>query len=85
MSPTAATALAFATATCIGPGLGLLAALVRGWVPSDGAYFALAAALATLVSVAPIAARTPLMVEKIALNYAVTLVLGLAVPLLAAG
>lgn len=85
LSPGAATALAFGAAACIGPGLGLLAAFVHGWLPSEGAYVALALALATLFSVAAVASRTPLMVEKVVLNFAVAIALGVVAPRLIGG
>ena len=85
LSPGAATAIAFGAAACIGPGLGLLAAFVHGWLPSESAYVALALALATLFSVAAVASRTPLMVEKVVLNYAVAIALGVVAPRLIVG
>jgi hypothetical protein len=84
LSPPAASALAFGTAAAIGPALGLLAALVYGWLPSEGAYVALALGLATLLSVVALASRTPLMVEKVVLNCAVALMLGIVAPRLVA-
>jgi hypothetical protein len=77
MTPAAATALAVLMAVAIGPGLGLAAAFVRGWMPSDTVYIALAFGLATLMSLGALAARTPMMAEKVVLNYAVALMLGL--------
>lgn len=86
LTPTAATVLAVLTAVAIGPGLGLAAAFVRGWMPSDTVYIALAFGLATLMSLAALAARAPMTGEKIVLNYAVALMLGLvATGLVAAG
>jgi len=85
LSPGAAAALAFVAAACIGPGLGLIAALVRGWLPSEGAFLALAVVLATLFSVAAVASRTPIMVEKVVLNCAVVIALGIVAPRLVAG
>jgi hypothetical protein len=84
MSQSAATALAVTTAVAIGPGLGLLAALVHGWVPSDGAYVALALGLATAMSVAAVVTRIPMAIEKVVLNYAVAIALGLVAPRLVA-
>jgi hypothetical protein len=84
LSPTAASALAFGTAAAIGPGLGLLAALVYAWLPSEGAFVALALGVATLLSVLAVASRTPLMAEKIVLNYVVALMLGVLAPRLVA-
>jgi len=84
LPPAAASALAFGTAAAIGPGLGLLAALVYGWLPSETAYTTLALGLATLLSVVALASRTPLMVEKVVLNYVVALVLAVVAPRLVA-
>jgi hypothetical protein len=80
LSPQAASALVFGTAVAIGPGLGLLAAFVHGWLPSEAAYTALAIGLATLLSVVALASRTPMMLEKIVLNCAVALLLGVLAP-----
>ena len=85
LSRAAASALAFGAAACIGPGLGLLAAFVYGWLPSEGAYVALALGLATLFSVVAVASRTPLVVEKVVLNYTVAIVLGVVAPRLVIG
>lgn len=85
LSPAAASVLALVAAACIGPGLGLLAAFVHGWLPSEAAYTALALGLATLLSVVAVASRTPLMVEKVVLNYAVAIALGVVAPRLVAG
>jgi hypothetical protein len=85
LSPGVATGLAFGTAALIGPGLGLAAALVHGWLPSEGAYVAVALGLATLLSVVAVASRTPLMVEKVVLNYAVAIALGVVAPRLIVG
>jgi hypothetical protein len=85
LSPAAATALAVVAAAAVGPGFGLVATVVRGWMPSDASYLALAAMLATLFSVAAVIARTPMMVEKVVLNYAVALMLGFVAPRLVAG
>lgn len=84
LPPAAASALAFGTAAAIGPGLGLLAALVYGWLPSEATYTTLALGLATLLSVVALASRTPLMVEKVVLNYVVALVLAVVAPRLVA-
>lgn len=84
LPPAAASALAFGTAAAIGPGLGLLAALVYGWLPSEATYTTLALGLATLLSVVALAFRTPLMVEKVVLNYVVALVLAVVAPRLVA-
>jgi len=85
LSPGAAAALAFIAAAAIGPGLGLAGAVVYGWLPSEGAYIALAVVLATLLSVAAVASRTPLTVEKVVLNCAVAIALGVVAPRLVAG
>jgi hypothetical protein len=84
MTPAVATVVAIATAIAIGPGLGLAAALVRGWLPSDTVYVGLALSLATLLSAGALATKTPMAVEKIVLNYAVVLLLGLVAPRLVA-
>jgi hypothetical protein len=81
----AATALAFGTAVLIGPLLGLAAAFVFDRVGSEQQYVLIAFGLATLMSLAALVSRTPLMVEKIVLNYAVALALGLLMPLLLKG
>jgi hypothetical protein len=80
MSRTAATATLWATAALIGPCLGLISAAVYGWMPSQTAYVALALGLATLMSLAAVVAHTPMTVEKIVLNYAVAVCLGLLMP-----
>jgi hypothetical protein len=80
MSTGTATALAIAAAVCIGPGLGLAAAVVYGLIGAQQQYALLAFGLATLMSVAALVSRTPLMIEKIALNYVVALTLGLLMP-----
>ncbi len=84
MSAKAATWLPFASMLFMGPLLGLLAALVYGWLPSRTAYLGLALGLATLMSIAAVASRAPLMRSKIALNYIVALTFGLLLPRLAA-
>ena len=81
----AATVLAFTVAAVAGPVLGMAAAVVHGWLPSEAAYVALAVALATLMSVMAVATRTPLMIEKIILNVAVLIALGFVAPRLMAG
>lgn len=85
LSPQAAASLAVAAAIAVGPGLGLLAAVVWGWVPEAGTYLAMALILATLFSVAAVVTRTPMAAEKIVLNYAVALMLGFVAPRLAVG
>ena len=85
LSPGAATALAFFVAAAIGPGLGLASAVVYSWLPSEGLYLALALGLATLFTVAAVATRTPLMAEKVVLNFAVAIALGVVAPRLVAG
>lgn len=80
MSIEAATVLAVAAAVCIGPGLGLAAAIVCGLIGTEQQYVLLAFGLATLMSVAALVSRTPLMIEKIILNYVVALTLGLLMP-----
>lgn len=80
LSPQAATALAVAAALAVGPGLGLAAAVARGWVPSGEAYLAMALAIATLLSIAAVAARTPMTAEKVVLNYAAAIMFGVVAP-----
>jgi hypothetical protein len=83
MSRQVATWLLFGSMLFMGPLLGLLAALVYGWLPSGTTYFGLALGLATLMSIAAVASRTPNMGPKIALNYIVALTFGLLLPGLA--
>jgi hypothetical protein len=64
----------------MGPFLGMLAALVYGWLPSRTAYLGLALGLATLMSIGAIAGRMPMMGSKIGMNYLVALVFGLLLP-----
>ena len=83
MSAQAATWMVFGSVLFMGPLLGLLAALVFGWLPSRTAYLGLALGLATLMSIAAIASRTPMMGAKIVLNYVVALTFGLLLPRMA--
>ncbi len=83
LSSEAATVLTFSTAVLIGPTLGLLAAFVYGVLPSRNAYLGIAFVLATLMSLAAVASRTPLTTEKVVLNYSVALALGVLMPRLA--
>jgi hypothetical protein len=83
MSAQAATWMLFGSMLFMGPFLGLLAALVYGWLPSRTAYLGLALGLATLMSIGAIASRTPMVGAKIALNYIVALTFGLLLPRLA--
>ena len=85
MSAQAAAWLLFGAMAFMGPFLGVLAALVYGWLPSRNAYLALALGLATLMSIAAVAGRTPLVGPKVVLNYLVALVFGLLLPRMAAG
>ena len=80
LSPEAWTALMLAAGVVIGPALGFLAAFVYGAVPSDHVYLALAFVLATAFSLAAVATHTPMAVEKVVLNYAVAVCLGLVLP-----
>jgi low temperature requirement protein LtrA len=80
MPEQAAPALAFGAAIFIGPVLGLAAAFVFDRVGSEQQYVALAFGLATLMSIVALVSRTPLMVEKIVLNFAVAAALGLLMP-----
>ncbi len=83
MSAQATTWLLFGSMLFMGPLLGLLAALVYGWLPSRTACLGLALGLATVMSIAAIASRTPMMGAKIALNDIVALTFGLLLPRLA--
>jgi hypothetical protein len=83
MSAQAATWLLFASMLFMGPFLGLVAALVYGWLPSRTAYLGLALGLATLMSIGAIISRTRMMGAKIVLNYIVALTFGLVLPRLA--
>ncbi len=83
LSSEAATVLTFSTAVLIGPTLGLLAAFVYGVLPSRNTYLGIAFVLATLMSLAAVASRTPLTAEKVVLNYSVALALGVLMPRLA--
>jgi len=80
LSPGAWTALMLAVGIVIGPGLGLLSALVYGAVPTGQVYLALAFVLATAFSLVAVANHTPMAVEKVVLNYAVAVCLGLVLP-----
>ena len=84
LSPAAATALMLGAAATIGLFLGLLAALVYGAMPSDQVYLALAFGMATVLTIAALLGRTPMMAEKTVLNYAVAASLGLLLPRLLA-
>ncbi len=84
MSASAATWMLFGSMLFMGPFLGLLAALVYGWLPSRAAYLGLALGLATVMSIGAMASRTPMMGAKIGMNYIVALVFGLLLPRLAA-
>lgn len=64
LSPGAWTALMLAVGIVIGPGPGLLSAFV----------------LATAFSLVAVATHTPMAVEKVVLNYAVAVCLGLVLP-----
>jgi hypothetical protein len=83
MSRQVAARLLFGSVLFMGPLLGLLAALVYGWLPSRTTDLGLALGLATLMSIAAVASRTPMMGPKIALNYIVALPFGLLLPGLA--
>jgi hypothetical protein len=80
MPEQAATVLAFGMAVFVGPVLGLAAAFVFDWLDSEQQFALIAFSLATLLSVAALVSRTPLMIEKIVLNYAVAAALGLLMP-----
>ncbi len=80
VSSEATTLAVIAGSIAIGPALGLLAAGVRGFLPSETSYVALAFGLATVMTVAALAMRTPMAVEKSVLNYAVAGSLGLLLP-----
>lgn len=84
MSARAATWLLFASMLFMGPFLGVLAALVYGWIPSRTAFLGLALGLATLMSIGAIISRTPMMGATIVPNYIAALTFGLVLPRLAA-
>ena len=84
MSAQAAKWTVFGSMLFMGPFLGLLAALVYGWLPSRAGYLGLALGLATVMSIGAVASRTPMMGAKIILNYLVALTFGLLLPRLAA-
>lgn len=84
LSPGTAAGLMLVAGAAIGPGLGLLAALVYGAVQSDQVYLALAFGLATAFTVAALVSHTPMTAEKTVLNYAVAASLGLLLPRLLA-
>jgi hypothetical protein len=83
MSASAASWMLFGSMLFMGPFLGLLAALVYGWLPSPTAYLGLALGLATLLSIGAVASRTPMIGEKIGMNYVVAIVFGVILPRLA--
>jgi len=85
MSASAATWMVYGSMLFVGPFLGLLAALVYGWLPSRTAYLALALGLATLMSIGAFVSRTPMVGPKVVLNYLVAVVFGILLPKLAAG
>ena len=85
LSRQSATVLAVAAAATIGPLLGLVAGVVRGLLPSDGVYIALAVGLATAMSLGAVLVRTPMATEKVVLNGLVALMLGVIAPNLAPG
>lgn len=68
----------------LGPILfGGIAGLVYGAISSRQAYLALALGLAVLMTIWAFLSRTPMMTDKIIMNFAVALILGLLVPHLA--
>lgn len=85
LSRESATALAAAAALCVGPMLGFVAGVVRGWMPSDGVYIALAIGLATAMSLGAVVVRTPMATEKVVLNWLLALMLGIVAPNLVPG
>jgi len=85
MSAQAAKWLLYAAMAFMGPFLGVLAALVYGWLPSRTAFLGLALGLATLMSIGAFVSRTPMAGAKVVLNYLVALVFGILLPRLAAG
>ncbi len=62
---------------------GAVAGLVYGRIGSPQSYLGLALGLAVLMSVWAVVSRTPMMGDKIVMNFVVALVLGLLIPRLA--
>jgi hypothetical protein len=81
----AATVLAFGAAAFVGPVLGIVAASVFDRMDSEPQYVLVAFGLATLMSANALASKTSLLGEKIVLNYALAVALGILMPRLIAG
>lgn len=64
--------------------LGLVSGVVYGLVRTPELFRAVALGLAVLMTAAAVLTRTPMMVDKIVANFAVAIVLGGLVPVLAA-
>lgn len=65
--------------------LGFVAGLVYPVVDAPQLYLGLALSLAALMSIAALITRTPLMVDKIGMNFVVAATLGLLIPRLIGG
>ena len=63
--------------------LGGVAGLVYGAIGSQQTYLGLAVGIAIVASILAVAVRTPLMGDKIVMNFAVALLLGMLIPRLA--
>ena len=81
----AATVLAVGTAAFLGPALGVVGASVLDRMESELQYVLTSFGLATMVSAMALAWKTPLLGEKIVLNYALAIALGIVMPRLIAG
>jgi hypothetical protein len=64
----------------VGPMLGILAGLVYQWIPSASHFLCLALGLAALFSIIALISHTPFTLEKIVLNFAVSLSFGIVLP-----
>ena len=82
---TAATIVTFGTAAFIGPMLGVVAACLLDRMGSEEEWALVAFGLATLMSANALASKTSLLGEKIVLNYALAVALGILMPRLIVG
>lgn len=69
----------------VGPLLGVLSALVLGWISSPSVFRAVALSLGALMTVAAVVTRTPMTPEKIVLNILVACGFGVLLPRLVGG
>jgi hypothetical protein len=72
--------LILASFVLVGPFLGVLSALVLGWVSSPSVFRTVALGLGGLMTVAAVASRTPMTAEKVVLNLLVAGGFGLLLP-----